>query len=294
MLDWWSISKILSNFQNLSQADEALIRKAWNRARHLHAGQKRKSGQPYFIHPIAVASELAKKFADPVLTAAALLHDTVEDCPEYTKKKLYQEFGSEVGFLVDSVTKGSECFYCHSHNFPDRLERLLWAGSQDVRCLLLKIADRQHNISTITHLPSNKQMRMAFETQAVMIPIKNILDYDQNGLTISQATNNWHKFLEKEKLKNVSNIKDRLYQRQFVDLNGEMYNLAYSQSETIVWQITDKELFEKLLKDDKFNQSIEVLSIIGSSKETLIEFKFKQGYINRDANMHFKISKFTS
>lgn len=292
MLDWWSISKILSNFQNLSQADEALIRKAWDRARHLHAGQKRKSGQPYFIHPIAVASELAKKFADPVLTAAALLHDTVEDCPEYTKKKLYQEFGSEIGFLVDSVTKGSDCFYCHGHNFPDRLERLLWAGSQDIRCLLLKIADRQHNISTITHLPSNKQMRMAFETQAVMIPIKNILDYDQNGLTISQATNNWHDFLEKEKLTKIDDLKRRLYQQQFVDLNGEMYNLAYDNSNSIVWQITDKELFEKLLSDNKFNQSIEIISMVGNNEEIMIEFKFNQAYIGYNDYVHLKISKF--
>ncbi|HNW55678.1 MAG TPA: HD domain-containing protein [bacterium] len=294
MMDWWSLNRILSNFKNLSQAEEILLKKAWNQARHLHAGQKRKSGQPYFIHPIAVASELAKKFADPVLTAAAFLHDTVEDCPKYTKKILYQEFGSEVGFLVDSVTKGQKKFYQHSHLFTDRLERLIWAGNQDIRCLLLKIADRQHNIDTISFLPSNKQMKMAFETQAVMIPMKNILGYDQPGLTISQATDNWHNFLNKEKLKDVSRIKDCLYQRQFVDLSGEMYNLAYTQSESIVWQITDKELFEKLLKDDKFSRSIEVISIIGSSKETLIEFKFNQVYINRDASVRLKISKFTS
>lgn len=292
MLDWWSISKILSNFQNLSQADEVLVRKAWDRARHLHAGQKRKSGQPYFIHPIAVATELAKKFADPVLTAAALLHDTVEDCPDYTKKKLYQEFGSEIGFLVDSVTKGDDCFYCHKRIFPDRLERLLWAGSQDIRCLLLKIADRQHNISTITHLPSNKQMRMAFETQAIMVPLKSILNYDQTTLTISQATDNWHDFLVKERLTNIDDLKRRLYNWQFVDLNGEMYNLAYENSDSIVWQITDKELFEKLLSNEKFSQSIEVISMIGNNEEIMIEFKFNRAYISRDDCVHLKISKF--
>ncbi|HNW20207.1 MAG TPA: HD domain-containing protein, partial [bacterium] len=105
MLGWWPDKKIINSFKQLTAADEELLKKAWNLARHLHAGQKRKSGQPYFTHPVAVAEILAEKFADPVLTAAALLHDTVEDCPDCLMGDIYRDFGTQVGFLVDSVTK---------------------------------------------------------------------------------------------------------------------------------------------------------------------------------------------
>lgn len=292
MINWWSDKKILKSFPNLSISDEKLLKKAWNLARHLHAGQKRKSGQPYFIHPVVVAEVLAEKFVDPILTAAALLHDTVEDCPDCLMGDIYKEFGSEVGFLVDSVTKNRGNFYRQGQEFNDETERLLWAGNQDVRCLLLRIADRQHNLSTIDHLPSNKQIRMAFETQAILLPMKDILGYDRADATIDRVQASWQRFLKHGQFKNLTDIKDDLYKKQFIDLNCEMYDLVYSHTNAIIWQMTDKKLFEKLIADQQFNKTANILSITSDGCNFKVEFQFYQGYINRGSGVQLGISKF--
>ncbi len=293
MLGWWPDKKIVNSFKQLTAADEELLKKAWNLARHLHAGQKRKSGQPYFTHPVAVAEVLAKKFADPILTAAALLHDTVEDCPDCLMGDIYRDFGKQVGFLVDSVTKDRSNFYCQGQEFDDDIERLLWAGSQDVRCLLLKIADRQHNLSTISHLPDNKQIRMAFETQAVLMPIKEILKFDQDRINLSQISDNWKHFLKQGNFHDLAAMKDDLYKRQFVGLNCEMYDLVYSHTNAIIWQMTDKKLFEKMLADQLFNKTTDILSITSDGKNFRAEFQFNRGYTaSPDLGVQLGISKF--
>lgn len=293
MISWQSNKKILNQFSSLSAEDEVLLKKAWLRARGLHAGQKRKSGQPYFTHPVSVAIFLAKRFGDSVLTAAALLHDTVEDCSDYQMKDVYKEFGPEVGFLVDAVTKNIHKFYGQQREFSGNIERLLWAGSQDIRSLLLKIGDRQHNLNTIDHLPKNKQLRMAFETQAILLPMKEILGYDDPTVTISQAAAKWQKFLKDKDLRDITDIKNYLYKRQFVDLDGEMYDLVYGHSETIIWQMSDRALFEKLLEDEQFNKTADVLSITSDGLNFNAEFQFRQGYTNRSLGIKFGISKFS-
>ena len=290
----WSSRKILHYFPSLTAEQESLLEEAWNLAYHLHAGQKRKSGQPYFIHPLAVAEILSQKFFDPVLTAAALLHDTVEDCKNCLIGDIYQKFGPEVGFLVDAVTKHRESFYCRGQEFTDDTERLLWAGSQDVRCFLLRIADRQHNLSTISHLPSNKQVRMAFETQAILLPMKEILDYDRKGLTISEAAANWQQFLEKGHFSSLSALKEELYKKQFVDLDSTMYNLIYDHANAIIWQLTDKSLFEKLITDQQFNQTADVLLISSDGHNFKAEFQFREGYINPSSPIKLGISTFST
>lgn len=292
MITWWPNRKLLSNFHQLTAADEELLKKAWNLARQLHTGQKRKSGQPYFIHPVTVAENLAEKFADPVLTAAALLHDTVEDCQDCLMGDIYRKFGQQVGFLVDSVTKDRHNFYCQGQEFSDNTERLLWAGSQDIRCLLLKIADRQHNLSTINHLPDNKQIRMAFETQAILVPMKEILGYDRDDITIDQAKANWQHFLKKGKFISLSKLKDDLYKKQFIDLNCEMYDLVYGHTNAIIWQMADQKLFEKLVTDEQFNKTVNILSITSDGHNFKVEFQFLQGYVNRGCGVQFGISKF--
>jgi (p)ppGpp synthase/HD superfamily hydrolase len=292
MLNWWTDKKILNNFHSAGADDKELLKKAWNLAQHLHAGQKRKSGQPYFTHPLAVAEILDKKFADPILTAAALLHDTVEDCPDCLMGDIYKEFGPEVGFLVDSVTKNRGSFYCHGQEFSDETERLLWAGNQDVRCLLLRIADRQHNLSSINHLPNNKQIRMAFETQAILLPMKDILGYDRADATIGRARASWQRFLNNGQFQDLTDIKDDLYKKQFIDLDCEMYDLVYSHTNAIIWQMTDKKLFEKLIADEQFNKTANILLITSDGHNFKVEFQFSQGYVNRGSGIQLGISKF--
>jgi len=292
MISWWSNKKILVNFSKLTADDEKLLKNAWNRARRLHTGQKRKSGQPYFIHPIAVAEELVKKFADPILIAAALLHDTVEDCHDYLMGDIYREFGGQVGFLVDAVTKNRNNFYRDGQEFNDDTERFLWAGNRDIRCFLLKIADRQHNLDTIKHLSADKQIHMAFETQAILSPIKDIVGYDKSNTTVKKAAANWQRFLKQGKFKDLAEIKNNLYKRQFADLNCEMYDLICSHSDAIIWEMSDKTLFEKLLADQQFNKTADILLVVSDGYNFRAEFQFRQGYVSRNYNFHFSIAKF--
>ncbi|HQE63195.1 MAG TPA: HD domain-containing protein [bacterium] len=294
MVSRWSMKKLLHYFPNLADDQTLLLEQAWNLAYHLHAGQKRKSGQPYFTHPLAVAEILAQRFSDPVLTAAALLHDTVEDCEDCLMGDIYQKFGPEVGFLVDAVTKHRESFYCRGQEFVDDIERLLWAGSQDVRCLLLKIVDRQHNLSTISNLASNRQVCMAFETQAILLPMKEILDYDREGLTINEAAANWQHFLQKGHFSSLSAIKEELYKKQFVNLDSGMYNLIYDHANAIIWQVTDKSLFEKLIIDPQFNQTADVLLISSDGHNFKAEFQFREGYIHHGSQIKLGISTFST
>ena len=90
---------------------------------------------------------------------------------------IYKLVGSDVGFLVDAVTKNRQGFYKKNELFEDGIERLLWAGMQDVRSLLLKISDREHNMITVQHIPDYKQIRMFFETQAIYLPLVRVLGY---------------------------------------------------------------------------------------------------------------------
>ena len=123
--------------QCFSVEEQDKISKAFSFAKEAHGDQKRKSGEWYFIHPISVALSLVP-YKDFELVIAALLHDTVEDCPEVSMKNIYEMFGSWVGFLVDSVTKNQNQFYlCDDIEFTDSSRRFLWAGMQDVRCFLL-------------------------------------------------------------------------------------------------------------------------------------------------------------
>mgnify|MGYP003762297531 FL=1 len=294
MVSRWSTKKLLHYFPNLADDQTLLLEQAWHLAYDLHAGQKRKSGQPYFIHPLAVAEILAQKFTDPVLTAAALLHDTVEDCKDCLMGDIYLQFGPEVGFLVDAVTKNRGSFYCQGQEFADDIERLLWAGGQDVRCLLLKIVDRQHNLSTINNLASNRQVRMAFETQAILLPMKEILDYDREGLTIDEATANWQHFLQEGHFSSLAAIKEELYKKQFVDLDSRMYNLIYDHASDIIWQLTDKSLFEKLIIDPQFNQTADVLLISSDGHNFKAEFQFREGYIHHGSQIKLGISTFST
>ncbi|MFC4769695.1 RelA/SpoT family protein [Effusibacillus consociatus] len=155
--------------------DVALVRRAYEFADNAHAGQQRRSGEDYIIHPIAVAEILADLGLDAVTIAAALLHDVVEDT-SVTEAQLVAEFGVEIRDLVDGVTKlGRLKYLSKEEQQAENLRKMFLAMAKDIRVILIKLADRLHNMRTLRHLPPEKQQRIAAETLEIFAPLAHRL-----------------------------------------------------------------------------------------------------------------------
>ncbi len=153
------------------QADLALVREAWQFASEAHAAQKRASGEPYVTHPLAVARTLAELGLDPETILAALLHDIPEDT-EYALSDIEERFGPQIARLVDGVTKLSKFgSRTHEEQQAENIRKMLLAMAEDIRVVLIKLADRLHNMRTISALPPEKQQRIARQTAEIYAPL---------------------------------------------------------------------------------------------------------------------------
>lgn len=164
------VKELVNQLTSPSPDDIALVEKAYETAQKAHEGQTRYSGEPYFSHVEAVAFKLAEMGLGPRTIAAALLHDTIEDTP-ITAAQIKKEFGDEVLFLVDGVTKLGSVRYYGSDRHNESLRKLFVAVSQDIRVLIIKLVDRLHNMQTLEHVPKEKQKRIARETLEIYVPV---------------------------------------------------------------------------------------------------------------------------
>jgi GTP pyrophosphokinase len=154
--------------------DVEMIRKAYFWAEKYHEGQLRKGGDPYITHPVAVATILAELHAGPVTLSAALLHDTVEDT-ELTFDDITKEFSKEVSTLVDGVTKLSKLQFKTNVSQAENQQKMLLAMANDIRVVLIKIADRLHNLRTFEYLRPDRRQAMAEETLEIYAPLAHRL-----------------------------------------------------------------------------------------------------------------------
>ncbi len=153
-----------------------LVEKAYHFAEQAHAGQKRKSGEPYFIHPCFVASILTELMIDPPTIAAGLLHDTVEDCEGIELEDIRREFGSEVAELVDGVTKLNKLDFANREEAQaESLRKMILAMSRDIRVVLIKLADRLHNMRTLRFQNPDRQVAIARESLDIYAPLAHRL-----------------------------------------------------------------------------------------------------------------------
>ena len=151
------------------------IMKAFTLADKAHEGQFRASGEPYIMHPLAVAEILAHLQIDHITLIAALLHDVVEDT-EYTKEDIEKLFGTEVAFLVDGVTKLNQFQYeTKEDRQMENYRKMILAMAKDVRVVVIKLGDRLHNMRTLKHMRSDKQKRIAKETLEIFAPLAHRL-----------------------------------------------------------------------------------------------------------------------
>src|SRR6185437_11642606 len=155
------------------KADVRTVERAYEVAAHWHKDQKRKSGDPYITHPLAVATILAELGMNTETICAALLHDTVEDT-DYTLGELRSDFGEDVAALVDGVTKLDKVKYGASAE-AETVRKMVVAMSRDIRVLVIKLADRLHNMRTLRYMPRDKQERKSHETLEIYAPLAHRL-----------------------------------------------------------------------------------------------------------------------
>ena len=161
--------------KNEKQYDKALIIKAFEVARDAHQGQKRKTGEEYIIHPVCVAKILVELGMDTESLVAALLHDVVEDT-ETSQEEITRLFGRDISLLVSGVTKlGRIPYSSREQQQAENIRKMLLAMSQDIRVIIIKLADRLHNMRTIDAMPPQKQRDKALETMEVYAPIAHRL-----------------------------------------------------------------------------------------------------------------------
>lgn len=170
----YKVEDIINQLNHITETDADLIKKAYSRAAEAHKDHTRYSGEPYMTHTAAVGYKLAAMGMGPRTICAGLLHDTIEDT-NITPQEIKEEFGNEVLFLVEGVTKLSSVRYYGSDRHNESLRKLFIATSQDIRVLIIKLTDRLHNMETLSHIPLQKQKRIARETLEIYVPIAHRL-----------------------------------------------------------------------------------------------------------------------
>ena len=161
--------------ENMTENDVSLVEKAYFIAKKAHEGQFRFSGEPYIIHPVSVAIILYNLGMDGESMAAALLHDVVEDT-DMTKENIQEEFGEDVANLVEGVTKlGKVPIFTKEEQQAENVRKMLMAMSQDIRVIIIKLADRIHNMRTLSFMRPDKRREKAQETLEIYAPIAHRL-----------------------------------------------------------------------------------------------------------------------
>ncbi|AEG94411.1 candidate GTP pyrophosphokinase (GTP pyrophosphokinase) [Ramlibacter tataouinensis TTB310] len=174
-----SFAALTARLDYLEAVDIEQVRRAYRFADEAHLGQIRASGEPYITHPIAVAAQCAEWKLDAQALMAALLHDAIEDCG-VTKPELIERFGAPVAELVDGLTKLDKLqFNTREENQAESFRKMLLAMARDVRVILIKLADRTHNMRTLDDVPREKWTRISSETLEIYAPIAHRLGLNQ-------------------------------------------------------------------------------------------------------------------
>jgi len=192
-----------------SEGQRKRIVKAYRFAEKAHYGQKRSSGEDYFVHCVATAKTLVKMGLGSITISAALLHDVYEDT-DVSLEEINQEFGKDIAFIVEGISKLSKVQLKGSEEeyYLNNLQKMFLAMAADIRVVLVKLADRLHNMRTLSSLPHEKQQRIAKETMEVFVPIANRLGI---GEMKGQLEDLCFEYLDPRNYKYVLELEKKLY-----------------------------------------------------------------------------------
>jgi GTP pyrophosphokinase len=205
-----TINDILKSFKlPLTHERKALITKAFDFAQKAHAGQKRRSGEDYFQHSIASAKILADIGMGSKTIAAGLLHDVPEDT-NITLEEIKREFGQEIHDMVEGITKLGKIKLRETKEeyLLENLRKMFLAMAADIRVVIIKLADRVHNMRTLQFNPRDKQLRIANETMEIFVPLADRLGIGEFKAELEDLS---FKFLKPKEYKNVKNLRDTYY-----------------------------------------------------------------------------------
>lgn len=250
-----TIKKLLKTISdNDPDIDLDMVKIAYEYAKIAHEGQKRASGEPYITHPLETAQTLADMKLDQVTIIAGLLHDVPEGT-DYTIKDVRKNFGKEVASLVEGVTKLGVLKYRGIERYIENLRRMFIAMAQDIRVIVIRFADRLHNINTLDHLPPIKQIRIARETLEIYAPIADRLGiYEIKG----QLEDGAFKYAYPEKYSWVNKISKHYYLKteKLISVASREIEKKLREEKINIQKIYGRRknlysLYKKLLKFDK-------------------------------------------
>ncbi|MEI6280502.1 MAG: RelA/SpoT family protein [bacterium] len=237
----------------LNKNDTELLSKAYIFSEKSHEGQKRMSGEPYFIHPVETAKILAKQGMDVQTIAAGLLHDVLEDT-QVKEEEIQKIFGDDIVFLIKGVTKLGTLKYRGHERHVESLRKFFIAMANDLRVVIIKFADRLHNLRTLKHVREDKRERIAIESIEVYAPLANRLGMGKLKGEIEDAA--FPYAYPKEFLKTEEMIKDRMniYEGNLREVSGELKKELKKNKVKLVeisFRLKHKySLYKKLLRYD--------------------------------------------
>lgn len=246
--------------------DEGLMKKAYNCAKNMHNDQLRKSGEPYFVHPVNVAFILVELNMDQEAIIAGLLHDVLEDTM-MTHEEMEEEFGEEITYLVEGVTKITNMpFKNKLESQAGNLRKMIMAMSKDIRVIIVKLADRLHNMRTLEHMPKHKQYEKSRETLEIYAPLAHRLGISRVKSELEDLA---FSYLNPEDYKDImKKINMRTEQRQEY-LNIVMKQIGQEMEDSAIedFEITGRpknsySIYNKMKKQDKtFEEIYDLLGI---------------------------------
>lgn len=245
------------------KADFDIIRLAYAFASDAHKGQMRKSGEPYIVHPLAAAYLLAGMKIDPTIIVAALLHDVPEDT-QVTLEDIEKNFGGDIASMVRGITKLGTIKYRGVERYIENLRKMFVAMAEDVRVMIIKFADRIHNLRTLDSLPPQKRYRIALESLEIYAPIANRLGMDEIKGELEDLAFKYVYPKEYQRVKKISDDKLRGREAYFKNIIDKSRN-ALTDARVHFIDIHGRNkrlysLYQKLLKKD--NEIAKIYDIV--------------------------------
>jgi len=221
-----STEKFIQDMSEINpKYDDSVVIKAYEIARRLHDGQFRKSGEPYIIHPVAVAKILAGFGMDNETVIAGLLHDAVEDT-EYTREQLVEDFDEKIADLVEGVTKLGNISYDSTEAAQaENFRKMFLAMSKDIRVLIIKLADRLHNMRTLEYMPTEKRTSKAMETLEIYAPLAGRLGIFSIKFELEDLALKYLYPTEFKKLSDAVAKQKKVYEKNLESLTDEISQL---------------------------------------------------------------------